>query len=123
VNSGVENDEQKGVLGIILALSAGTKEKKKGQWIKEWFKKRQIGLFTDEDFLKIRSDMGEMVTAFIEKENTAIRNAVPGIHTLPASVRIVITGQAFEGIKYATAIAFEHCAEKCLRRMMPLYGH
>jgi hypothetical protein len=40
------------MLGIILAITVGTKKKKKRQWMKEWFKKRHVSLFSHEDLLK-----------------------------------------------------------------------
>jgi hypothetical protein len=39
------------MVGIILALTVGTKKKKKMQWLKELFKKRHISLFSHVDSL------------------------------------------------------------------------
>jgi hypothetical protein len=46
-----------------------------------------------------------MVTSFIEKEDTAIRNAIPISQRLSGTSRSLITGQASEDLRFTNAIS------------------
>jgi hypothetical protein len=50
-------------------------------------------------------DVLQIVVPFIEKEDTAMRNAIPTSQRLSAAVRFLVTGHAFEDLKFTNAIA------------------
>jgi hypothetical protein len=45
-----------------------------------------------------------MVTPFIEKEDTAVKNPIPTSQRLSGTSRFVVTGQALEDLKFTNAI-------------------
>jgi hypothetical protein len=93
--------------------------------MKEWFKKRHVSLFSHEDLVKeleisepgdyaymnfwrmgvsTYKDLLQMVTPFFEKQDTVMRNAIPASQRRSATLRFLVTGQAFEN-QFANAIA------------------
>jgi hypothetical protein len=46
----------------------------------------------------------QMVASFIEREDTVMRNFVPGSQRFCVTLPFVATGQAFEDLKFATSI-------------------
>jgi hypothetical protein len=61
------------------------------------------------------NDLLQIVTPFIEKEDTAIRNAIPTSQRLSAAVRFLVTGQAFGDLKFTNAIGPQTLSEIVLQ--------
>jgi hypothetical protein len=49
----------------------------------------------------------QMVTPFIEKQDTAMRNAIPASQILSATLRFLVTRQAFGDMKFINAIVLQ----------------
>jgi hypothetical protein len=47
-------------------------------------------------------DLLQMAVSFVEREGTVVRNSIPAIRRLSATLRFLATGQTFEDLKFTT---------------------
>jgi hypothetical protein len=64
-------------------------------------------------------DLLQMVAAFTEREDTVMRNSIPASQRLPATLRFVAAGQAFEDLKFTAAIEPQTLSETPLPLKCP----
>jgi hypothetical protein len=65
------------------------------------------------------NDLLKMVAPFIEKEDTVMRNAIPASQSLSATLRFLVTGQAFEDLIFTNAAAPQTLGGAPLSLMCP----
>jgi hypothetical protein len=118
--------EEDALVAIAIYLACEKKKKKKKKekrfWMKEWFKKRhtfshhnlldELRLSSPSDYKNYLrmdnstfSELLEMVTPFIFKRSTHLREAIPPSQRLSCTLRFLATGANFEELKFITTIS------------------
>lgn len=115
------NHKKKACIAIILA-HVSEKKVKKRRWIKKWISKRKkFGHLNLLDYVKkqepddyknyfrmngeIYDLLLHLVSPYITKENTNMREAIPATERLAVTLRFLATGRSFEDLKFSTIIS------------------
>lgn len=117
--------KRKACIAVILAHIArkiNKKKIKKRRWVKDWILQRQRFTHVNlldyikeaepndfKNYLRMNSEtyqeLLDMVTPYIEKKNTNMRQAISAHERLSVCLRFLATGRSFEDLKFSTSIS------------------
>lgn len=117
----MSTDDALAIVGLVFALKAHKRTKKRSVWCKKWLMKRHeyshINLLNElkfapkdwhnylrmneETYLKLLS----LVSPLIKKEDTIMRKSISPHERLSATLRFLATGRSYEDLKFSTLIS------------------
>lgn len=115
------DDDALAIIGLVFALKAEKRTKKRTVWCKKWLMKREkyshINLLNElkfapkdwhnylrmneETYLKLLS----LVSPLIERKDTIMRKSISPHERLSATLRFLATGRSYEDLKFSTVIS------------------
>lgn len=106
---------------LTIVLQGRRKTKKRRVWMKEWLQKRSRFSHTNllnelrfhpkdwHNYLRMDEDtyskLLAIVSPFIERQDTVLREAISPHERLTATLRFLATGRSYEDLKFSTIIS------------------
>lgn len=115
------DDDALAIVGLVFALKAKKRTKKRTVWCKKWLMKREeyshINLLNElkfapkdwHNYLRMNEEtylrLLSLVSPVIQKKDTIMRKSISPHERLSATLRFLATGRSYEDLKFSTVIS------------------